>query len=68
MSHAPVSGECTYRQDLLRNVGKIDQRVLARKSGVDAHARERARDLTIETMMTMIEDLQRRLGDAPGNP
>ena len=36
--HVPVSGECAYRQDLLRNVGKVDQRVLAHKYEVDAHA------------------------------
>lgn len=33
----------------------------------DSHARERARDRTIETMMTMIRDLQRRLDGAPGS-
>ena len=33
----------------------------------DSRARERTRDRTIETMMTMIRDLQRRLDGAPGS-
>ena len=61
-----MQGEIESQDD---EIDRISIQVLNLRSMIrDTQARERARDLTIETMMTMIEDLQRRVRGAPGNP
>ena len=61
-----MQGEIDSQDD---EIDRMSIQVLNLRSMIrDTQARERARDLTIETMMTMIEDLQRRVRGAPGNP